>query len=340
MQLGRTIQLITKPDGGIIKHLVKLRESRAYRDRTQRCVIQSDLRLLRELVFPVPRAPTGSVDEVRSIEDFEEDSASQHTIPKKIAFYSNGDQDEIQNLVLQMPKTHQFICLTAQNFLKKVTGLQTVDPVNCFVAEVAKPPERPLQLPDEIEQQLAEGRAEKGEDFRPSFRQAAPPSFVVLNRLQDPGNVGNVLRCCVGFGYRHVYFVDGSADPFNEKVLRASRGALLLRDDAKHAVLTYETGPLDRVVQIAEAYNMPLVVSESADANAPPLDSLPRQQVENEKKVIVMNNEASGLSHEEREIFTKANSKFVHIPMSVHCRSLNVASAAAVLLYSLRDNLV
>ena len=91
MQLGKTIQLITKPDGGIIKHLVKLRENKSYRSKTARCVVQADQRLLKELVYHT------------------HDESAQHTIPKKIAFYSNGDQDEIQSLVQDLPKTHQFV---------------------------------------------------------------------------------------------------------------------------------------------------------------------------------------------------------------------------------------
>lgn len=327
MQLGKTIQLITKPDGGIIKHLVKLRESKSYREKTFRCVVHSDIRLLNELVYH------SSFNQAAL-----ENVTDQHTIPKKIAFYSNGDQDEIQQLVLQLPKTHQFVCFTNDSFLKKVTGLQNVDVKNCFVVELAKPPERPILLSSEINEKIEKGKQEEGDDFRAKFRQDPPPSFVVVNKLQDPGNVGNLLRCCVGFGFKHVYFVDDSVDEFNEKVLRASRGALLLRDKDKRAVLSYECGPISRIFDISEEYKMPIYVSDTQKDLSLSMDDIPKEEITSTKKIIVLNNESAGLNDSDRDRLEAVNSKFIHIPMATYCKSLNVASAAAVMLYTLRDN--
>ena len=318
MELGKTVQLITNASSGILKHVLKLRDDKSYRNKTGRCVIQTDRRLLDEL--------TSS----------RENPSSQHTIPKKIIFYSPGDQDYIHTILRNFPKTHKFFCVTNESLLHKITGLENEDPYKCFIAEFSKPPDRPVLLRNEIEELMEEGTKNEGENYRPNFRRTAPPSFVVFNHLQDPGNVGNILRCCVGFNYRHAFFVKGTTDCWNDKVLRASRGALLLRNAEREAVLTYEIGTIDRLLQISNEYKMPIMVSETSKGES--LDDV-QQVVQKEKKIIVFNNEAAGLSDEEREIFRSGNSKFVSIPMSASCTSLNVASAAAVMLYSFRDKM-
>jgi RNA methyltransferase, TrmH family len=81
--------------------------------------------------------------------------------------------------------------------LKKIIGLETDDLV---AAEVALPESSSL---------------------------AGAKKIIVLERLSDPGNVGTILRTALALGWDGAFITPGTADPFNDKALRAARGAPL-----------------------------------------------------------------------------------------------------------------
>ncbi|WP_094585387.1 RNA methyltransferase [Synechococcus sp. BO 8801] len=150
---------------------------------------------------------------------------------------------------------------------------------------------------------------------------ATPPDFVlVLDRLQDPGNLGTLLRTALAAGVEQVWLAEG-ADPMQPKVLRASSGAALALPIERMAA-TDLPGRLaaarERGMQLVAA-----VVPEAAVAAQPywELDW-------GRPTALLLGNEGAGLAPELAELADRR----VTIPHSPAVESLNVAAAAALLL--------
>ena len=136
------------------------------------------------------------------------------------------------------------------------------------------------------------------------------PLLVVLDGIQDPGNVGTILRLSTAFDATGVIFTEGTADPFSPKALRASAGAALLVP-----VIGAQTAEL---VQRLAAHAIPLY---AADADG-------EEIAIRRPAAIAFGNEGRGVSAEMR-----AQARTVGIRMSARIDSLNVGAAAAILLH-------
>lgn len=138
------------------------------------------------------------------------------------------------------------------------------------------------------------------------------PRVVVLDGLSDPGNVGAVLRTANAWGPASVAVVGGSDKLFHPKCLRASMGALFLTPTAAcdRGVLVARVAALDR-----------RVVALTPDGDAP-LTAL-------DGAIVVLGNERYGVHPAWHDVTTAR----VSIPMGGEVDSLNVATAAAVVLW-------
>ncbi|MCL2082848.1 MAG: RNA methyltransferase [Oscillospiraceae bacterium] len=147
-----------------------------------------------------------------------------------------------------------------------------------------------------------------------------PPSkgrFFLLDRLQDPGNVGSILRTAEAFALSGVYLID-CCDPFSPKTARAGMGALF------------------RVpVGFCRADDLAQLALPVYAANISP-DSRPVGQIDFADCVVALGNEGSGLSS---EILSLANAG-LEIPMPGQAESLGVAAAAAVIGYHMRQEVM
>ena len=135
--------------------------------------------------------------------------------------------------------------------------------------------------------------------------------LVVLDRVQDPGNVGAICRTAAAAGAPALAVLEGSADPFGAKSVRASAGIVFR--------LTVARASWDDLAEV-DGYG-------AAAAGGAPLGESP---IEN-AGMIVLGSEAHGLS--------RTNLKLVTIPVSHGVESLNVAAAAALLLFEVRRRL-
>jgi RNA methyltransferase, TrmH family len=150
---------------------------------------------------------------------------------------------------------------------------------------------------------------------------AAPPDFVlVLDRLQDPGNLGTLLRTALAAGVERVWLAEG-ADPLQPKVLRASSGAALalpIKRMTSPELLSRLAEAQARGVQLVAA-----MVPEAAGAAQPywELDWC-------RPTALLLGNEGAGLAPD----LAGLADRWVTIPHSPAVESLNVAAAAALLL--------
>ncbi len=150
---------------------------------------------------------------------------------------------------------------------------------------------------------------------------AAPPDFLlVLDRLQDPGNLGTLLRTALAAGVEQVWLAEG-ADPLQPKVLRASSGAALALPIERMATSDLPgrlAAARERGVQLVAA-----MVPEAAGTVRPywELDWC-------RPTALLLGNEGAGLAPE----LAGLADHWVTIPHSPAVESLNVAAAAALLL--------
>lgn len=152
------------------------------------------------------------------------------------------------------------------------------------------------------------------------------PSFVLLDKakqvlaldgISDPGNMGTLLRTALAFGWETIYFLPGCCDPFNEKVLRAARGAHFKLDLSKGTVEQLQQWVIKEKVQ-----------SLFADIQG----QLPEEVPLASHRLLVLGNEAHGASTKIRQFCQP-----VTIPMPGEMESLNVAIAGGILLYVLSN---
>ena len=151
---------------------------------------------------------------------------------------------------------------------------------------------------------------------------AGSPRLVVLcDQIRDPGNLGTVIRCADAFGADAVLISRDSVDLYNAKTVRASTGSLF------HLPVTTEVDLADAV---GHAREVGLQVY-GADAAAPCLiDDLARSGELTRPVLWVLGNEARGLPADRAAQLDR----LVGLPMYGRAESLNLSTAAAVLLYA------
>jgi RNA methyltransferase, TrmH family len=151
---------------------------------------------------------------------------------------------------------------------------------------------------------------------------AGLPRLVVLcDQVRDPGNVGTVIRCADAFGADAVLISRDSVDVYNAKAVRATTGSLF------HL-------PLAIAVDVADAASLARKAGLQvfgADASAPStVDDLARSGALAQPTLWVLGNEAWGLPAQHVRLLDR----LVALPIYGRAESLNLSTAAAVLLYA------
>jgi len=142
-------------------------------------------------------------------------------------------------------------------------------------------------------------------------------NIFVLDEVQDPGNVGTIIRSLDSAGFSNLILSKGCADPYNPKVVRSTMGAIFRVD-----IEELQEELVDKINKLKS--NGYKIVVTSLDTNKYYYD------IDfNEKVAIVIGNESKGVS---KEIQTLADYK-VKIPMIGKTESLNAAVATSIIAY-------
>ena len=139
--------------------------------------------------------------------------------------------------------------------------------------------------------------------------------IVALDDLQDPGNLGTILRTVDSIGLTQILVSKGTADCFNPKVVRSTMGAIF-------RVKIIECENLMETLKQAKKHHFKVMVTSLQTENS-------IYDVDYNKKVIVVGNEANGV---EQQIQDFADEK-VKIPMLGKTESLNASVATGIVLY-------
>ncbi|MDP8259092.1 MAG: RNA methyltransferase [Candidatus Aadella gelida] len=143
---------------------------------------------------------------------------------------------------------------------------------------------------------------------------------LLLDNVQDPGNLGTMVRIAAAFGADEVLLYGDCADEFNPKTIRASAGAVVSTPVSRV--------DLDRIDNLKNRGIKLFAGTSASDAKSTLLE------IANEKTfgVFAFGSEGRGFSE---EILERADRVF-HIPIENEVESLNVAAAAAITLYEIR----
>ena len=174
--------------------------------------------------------------------------------------------------------------LVSESMLKKITGLESPDG---YAAEI------PLPSPKDL---------------------SSCKTLLILDRISDPGNLGTLIRTAYALGWEGVAATLGTVDLFNDKAIRAAKGA------------TFRLPYAIESPEILASWNYSFYVG---DIEGKPLSESRFLS----PRALILGSEGQGPSSWARKAAEK-----IHIPMRDEAESLNVAAAGAILLYAMRPS--
>ncbi|PMR66526.1 23S rRNA methyltransferase [Streptococcus intermedius] len=170
---------------------------------------------------------------------------------------------------------------------------------------------------------LADSKTPQGIVAEIAFEKQSAPSFLkgkylFLEDVQDPGNVGTIIRTADAAGYDGVFISQHSADIYNLKTLRSMQGS--------HFHLPVYRVKTADFLDLAKQAQLPILATTLSK------DSMDyRKLVPLTNFALVLGNEGQGISSEMAE----AADYLIHISMKGRAESLNVAVAAGILIFAL-----
>lgn len=186
------------------------------------------------------------------------------------------------------------------------------------------PPEvRTVRVPEDVMASISPMESPQGALFLCRMWDTAPPPrleggrYLVLDGLQDPGNVGTIWRTADALEADGLLLVHGCADPFGPKVVRATMGACF-------RLPVWETGP-ERLADLLERSGLALYATALRE------DTEDIRTVSLRRAAVVIGSEGRGVSPP----VLAASEKTLQIPMEDRCESLNAAAAGTVVLWQM-----
>ena len=211
----------------------------------------------------------------------------------------------------------KLLCEAAQWF----PGLRTV--VAQDGIELCKLPDavRVVRVPEDVMKSVSPMEAPQGALFVcaiPEKTEAAIlPGSVLLDGIQDPGNLGTILRTADALGIPAV-LLDGCADAWNPKTVRASMGAVFRTPPRRM------TG--QEAVAACRAAGIPLFAAALRE------DARDIREVPLQNAAVIIGSEGQGV----RAALLEAADGSIIIPMEPRCESLNAAVAAAIVMWQMK----
>lgn len=249
--------------------------------------------------------------------------------PERITSRSNALMTHVRKLAASgayRRKNGQFLC-DGYKLLQEARLWNVSVPV-MICAESAALPEAPegtrvVLVPDDVMRSIAPSDTPQGVLFLCSMPVQVLPErltgshYLMLDGVQDPGNVGTILRTADAFDCDGLFLVNGCADLYHPKTVRATMGALFRRPVWRCAA--------QEACALLRAADLPLY---GAALRA---DTVDARHVDYRRAAVAIGSEGHGLSAEVLALCSKT----VRLPMSARCESLNAAVAASVLLWEM-----
>ena len=145
--------------------------------------------------------------------------------------------------------------------------------------------------------------------------------ILLLDEIQDPGNMGTIIRSAVAFDIDTIILSKNCVDLYNPKVVRSTQGMLF-----HIPILIYD---FDELLPMLKELKIPIYATRVEYGT----DVSTLKEDEKKRFALLMGNEGNGVHPEYLEL----SDKNLYIPMSNGVESLNVAIATSILLYELRN---
>lgn len=198
----------------------------------------------------------------------------------------------------------------------EITAVVTISPLPRLPEHI-----RQVQVPEDVMASVSPVKTPQGVLFTCRLPQAPLPQtltgrrYVLLDGVQDPGNVGTILRTLDAFDADGLLLTGGCADPYGWKAVRSSMGAVFRRP-------IYSGSP-EELAALLHRSDLSLYGAALRE------DTVDARQADYTRCTLAIGSEGRGLSREVLDLCGQT----IRIPMSDRCESLNAAIAAAVLLW-------
>ncbi|KAF3333022.1 rRNA methyltransferase 3B [Carex littledalei] len=277
---------ITSVSNPLVKHCVKLRLSSSYRRSNGSVLIVGLTPILEICKFQ------------------REENQSFYIIEQLLVLEGTSIPVELYNISVN-------VVHVSANVLKKISGMQSIDSTE--VIAIMKMPRTFCDL------------EMNGSDTMFHSLLPSPSRLLVLDGIQDPGNFGTLIRSARAFKWDGVFLLPDCCDPFNDKALRAARGASFQ--------LPVISGNWSQLNTFATKQKMKILAGHPANSGNNPKTSpvLTREVIDriaSEALCLVLGSEGNGLSYEALE-----KAELISIPMEGWYESLNVSVAGGIFLF-------
>lgn len=143
-------------------------------------------------------------------------------------------------------------------------------------------------------------------------------NVILLDGVQDPGNVGTIIRSAVAFNIDTIVFGNGTVDVYNEKVLRASEGMInninIIKKDLIDVIMELKVNGYE-------------IIGTKVDGGTD------IKNIKSKKFALLVGNEGNGVSKELLDLCDV----FAYIKMNDSCESLNVGVATSIIIHELNN---
>ncbi len=139
-------------------------------------------------------------------------------------------------------------------------------------------------------------------------------NVIILDNLQDPGNLGTIIRSSVAFNIDTIIISDTSVDLYNPKVVRSTEGMIFNLNIIRRN--------LEEIIPVLKNLGYKIV---GTDVN----EGIDVRNISKENVAIIIGNEGNGMSENVKEMCDE----FINIKINKSCESLNAGVAASIIMY-------
>ena len=279
------MQVISSKDNEFIKHIKKLKDKK-YRDLNNEYIIEG-IKIIEEAINE-----KANIKQVVICDDCEKTSNISKELMYEIARYECiYVTKKIFDSLTDVSNPQGILAIVEKNAVKsKISNI--------------KNSEKSETIGVEEKEIIAENEIDYNQDI-----------IVALDDIQDPGNLGTILRTVDSIGINQILVSKGTADSYNPKVVRSTMGAIF-------RVRIIECEDLENTLKEIQKHNFEIVVTSLQTKNS-------IYDIDYKKKVIVIGNEANGVEPKIQKIADRK----VKIPMLGKTESLNASVATGIILY-------